>query len=150
MRSSLRRLLAAAFVLLSLSAWSGAGAATPMPGADGYRVVFQVTAGAPEQWAALLGNIENLRRALGDDLKAVEVVVHGKGIGLLLRTDTALTDRMETLSKNGVNFVACENTMRSRNIAKADLLPFVGTVDSGVAQVVRRQKQGWQYIRIGQ
>lgn len=150
MRLSLRSLLVALSALLALSTWNAAGAAPRAQTGDGYRVVFQVTADDPEQWAGLLGNIENLRRALGDDVEAVEVVVHGGGIGLVLRSDTALAGRMETLAKSGVRFVACENTMRSRNFTKADLLPFVGTVDSGVAEVVRRQKQGWQYIRIGQ
>ena len=40
--------------------------------------------------------------------------------------------------------------MRREGTTKKDLLPFVGTVDSGVAQIVRRQKQGWQLIHIGQ
>lgn len=150
MRFSVRGLLVALSALLTLFIWNAAGAAPRAQTGDGYRVVFQVTADDPEQWAGMLANIENLGRALGDDLEAVDVVVHGGGTGLVLRSDTALAGRMETLSKNRVRFLACENTMRSRNFAKADLLPFVGTVDSGVAEVVRRQKQGWQYIRIGQ
>lgn len=146
----IRRLLAALSVTLALFAWSAASAAARPDDAAGYRVVFQVTADSAEQWNGLLGNIENLRRALGDDLRDVEIVAHGPGLGLVLRTNAAQAARMATLSKQGVHFLACENTLTRRKLAKADLLPFVGTVDSGVAQVVRRQKQGWQYIRIGQ
>jgi intracellular sulfur oxidation DsrE/DsrF family protein len=145
-----RGLLAALSAILALFAWSAASAAARPGDAAGYRVVFQVTADSPEQWNGLLGNIENLRRALGDQLREVEVVAHGPGLGLVLRTNSAYADRMAALSNQGVRFLACENTLARRKLAKADLLPFVGTVDSGVAQVVRRQRQGWQYIRIGQ
>lgn len=51
------------------------------------------------------------------------------------------------LSEDGVVFAACENTMQKMNVTKEQLLPFVVTVDSGVAQVVRRQEQGWSYIK---
>lgn len=109
-----------------------------------------MTADSAEQWNGLLGNIENLRRALGAELRDVEVIAHGPGLGLVLRTNAAQAARIEALSSRGVRFLACENTLTRRKLGKADLLPFVGTVDSGVAHVVRRQKQGWQYIRVGQ
>lgn len=146
----LRRLLTALSAMLALFAWNAAGAAARPDNAAGYRVVLQVTADSAEQWNGLLGNIENLRRALGDELRDVEVVAHGPGLGLVLRTNAAQVARMETLSSQGVRFFACENTLKRRSLSKADLLPYVGTVDSGVAQVVRRQQQGWQYIRVGQ
>ena len=56
---------------------------------------------------------------------------------------------MRKLADGGVAFVACENTMRKKKITKEQLLPFVTTVDSGVAEVVRKQEQGWSYIRSG-
>lgn len=146
----IRRVLTAFSAMLALFAWSTASAAPNQGDAAGYRVIIQVTAGSAEQWNGLLGNIENLRSALEDELRDVEVVAHGPGIGLVLRTNAAQADRMKLLSTQGVRFVACENTLSHRKLSKADLLPFVGTVDAGVAQVVRRQKQGWQYIRVGQ
>ena len=56
---------------------------------------------------------------------------------------------MRKQSEAGVRFAACQNTMRRRNISKEDLLPFVGTVDSGVAEVVRKQEEGWAYLKGG-
>ena len=46
-------------------------------------------------------------------------------------------------------FAACENTMRKKKVTKEPLLPFVTTVDSGVAEVVRKQEEGWAYIKGG-
>ena len=54
---------------------------------------------------------------------------------------------MRDLSQAGVVFAACENTMKKKNVAKEDLLPFATTVDSGVAEVVRKQEAGWAYLK---
>lgn len=40
--------------------------------------------------------------------------------------------------------------MRRRNVTTADLLPFAGQVDSGAAEVVRKQEAGWSYLKSGE
>ena len=112
-----------------------------------HRVVFEVTMEGPEQWTAALNNVENLRKAFGADNTQVEVVGHSKGLGIMLSKNVELADRMKKLSDGGVLFAACENSMRKKNVTKADLLPFVTTVDSGVAEVVRKQEAGWAYLK---
>ncbi|MCO6430495.1 MAG: DsrE family protein [Deltaproteobacteria bacterium] len=108
-------------------------------------VVFEVTSGSKEEWHAALGNVENLLKALGDDSVRVEVVGHSDG--LMMMTEKNLSERMKQLTKHKISFAACENTMRKKNVSKEELLPFVTTVDSGVAEVVRKQKSGWSYIK---
>jgi intracellular sulfur oxidation DsrE/DsrF family protein len=39
--------------------------------------------------------------------------------------------------------------MRKQNLTKEQLLPFAVTVDSGVAEVVRKQEAGWAYLKGG-
>ena len=114
-----------------------------------HRVVFEVTGENPQTWESLLNNVENVGKALGTDATEIRVVAHGKGVGLLLKTDTTLAPRIAGLSSARVKFVACENTMRRLKIVKEDLLPGTGTVDSGVAEVVRLQEAGWSYIKSG-
>lgn len=116
-------------------------------GAGEPRVVFHVNEAGEQHWESVLGNVEHLREALGAANTEVEVVAHGEGIGLVMATNAALAGRMKRLSEEGVVFDACENTMRSRNVTKEELLPFAITVDSGIAHVVRRQEQGWAYVK---
>jgi hypothetical protein len=101
-----------------------------------------------EQWTAVLNNVENLRAAFGDTAQ-IEVVAHGQGLSLLVVKGNALAKRMEKLSMSGVVFAASENTMKRQRIGKDQLLPFAITVDSGVAEVVRKQEAGWSYIKSG-
>ena len=43
---------------------------------------------------------------------------------------------------DGVVSAACRDTMEKNKVAREELLPFVTTVDSGVAEVVRKQEAG--------
>ncbi len=113
-----------------------------------HKVVFEVTQEGPEQWTALLNNVENLRVALGAETE-IEVVAHSKGLNLMIAQDNALAERMKKLVDGGVVFAACKNTMKKKNVTREQLLPFVKTTDSGVAEVVRKQEAGWSYLKSG-
>lgn len=113
-----------------------------------HRVVFEVTHEGAEQWTGVLNNVENLRASLGDATE-VEVVAHSKGLGMLVAKDNALAERMQKLADAGVVFAACAKTMKKKNVSKDQLVPFAKTVDSGVAEVVRKQEAGCSYIKSG-
>lgn len=115
-----------------------------------YRVVWQVTAETPEQWAAMQLNVENFRESVGAANSEVTVVAHGGGIGMVLNSNAAQAERIGKLMTDGVKFVACENTIKRKKILKKDIMPGVGFVDSGVAEVVRLQADGWAYIKAGE
>jgi intracellular sulfur oxidation DsrE/DsrF family protein len=98
----------------------------------------------------VLGNIENMQRAFAPEPVQIEVVCFGKGLELLLKTDTAYQEHLKKVVDSGVSVVACQNSMRKRNVTTADLLPFAGQVDSGAAEVVRKQEAGWSYLKSGE
>ena len=137
--------LAALLLLLPLSAIH---AQTESSTAKTHQIVFEVTMEGPEQWTAVLNNVENLRTVFASTTQ-IEVVAHSKGLGMLVAKDNALADRMKKLADSGVVFAACENTMKKKSITKEQLLPFATTTDSGVAEVVRKQAAGWSYIKSG-
>jgi hypothetical protein len=56
---------------------------------------------------------------------------------------------MKKLAAGVVVFAACENFMRKMNVTKTDLLPFAMPVESGVAELARKQKAGWSYLKGG-
>jgi intracellular sulfur oxidation DsrE/DsrF family protein len=113
-----------------------------------HRVVFEFVSAGGEQMEAVLNNIENSMKALGPNSEVI-LIAHGPGLGLLVKTNTATAKRIESLIEKKVVFAACENTLKRKNIYRGDLLPRVITVDSGVAEVVRRQEARWAYIKSG-
>jgi len=47
----------------------------------------------------------------------------------------------------GVIVAACENSMRSAGVTAEQLADGARIVPSGIAQLVRRQRDGWAYVR---
>ena len=120
----------------------------PMPSrvSPTYQVVWQVVDGEPAMHQRLVRHVANLLADLVAEGVEVEVVAHGAGLDLLL-PDRDTADAVRNLQEHGVAFLACENTLRSRALVVGDLLAGVGTVPSGVGALVRRQSQGWSYLR---
>jgi intracellular sulfur oxidation DsrE/DsrF family protein len=114
-----------------------------------HRAVIEVTAEGSPQWESVLNNIENLQKAFAPEPTEVEVVAHGKGLAMLQRTNASQSERMARIAAAGVKFAACENTMRRMKVQKSELFDFVVTVDSGVAELVRKQEAGWAYLKGG-
>ena len=110
------------------------------------RVVWQLTDGGTEFHERFLRSVLNLMVDLEPDSAQVEVVAHGAGLDLLL-PGRGSAHPVRDLQHRGVTFVACQNTLRSRHLTVEDLIPEVQPVTSGVGHVVRRQQQGWSYLR---
>ncbi len=124
------------------------------PSADKtHKVVFEVAIDGAEKWQGALRNVENVQKALGAKTTKIEVVTHGKGVEMLLAKTSAenaeLKAKLEKLSADGVVFAACENTMKREKIEKKDLIELSTTVDSGVSEVIRKQEEGYAYIKSG-
>ncbi len=102
-----------------------------------------------KQWTGVLNNVKNVREALGAEATEVIVIAHSNGLEMLVAKDNPLAARIKELADAGVVFAACENTMKKENVTKSDLLPSATTVDSGVAEVVRKQEAGWSYVKSG-
>jgi intracellular sulfur oxidation DsrE/DsrF family protein len=112
-----------------------------------HRVVVELNVPGVGAYVKVLGNVTNLLKAFKGEETQVEIVCHDDGIDLLLVGTSPLRSRMEKLHTAGVIFAACGNTLRGRKIDRRQLLPFVVVVDSGVAEVVRKEEAGWSYIK---
>lgn len=111
-----------------------------------HKVVIQLNTADTASWSSTIGNIRNLQKIWPNNI-SIEVVAHGKGLDLIVASKTHLANDVNALSKEGVVFAACENSMRKHNVTKADLLPVAITVPSGVAELVLKQEQGWAYLK---
>ena len=114
---------------------------------DNYEVVFEVSSQKEKRQASGFRNVENTQKTLGKGNSHIEVVAHGEGLSLLLDRENGQKEKIKQLQDSGVVFAACENTMRSKNVFSDSLIKGVTTVDSGVGEIIRRQKQGWAYIK---
>jgi intracellular sulfur oxidation DsrE/DsrF family protein len=110
------------------------------------KVVFQVSDSDPSKWNLALNNLRNIQVDLGDDGSELELVAYGPGIGML-KADSPVANRIVETLKTGAKVVACENTMKGFKLGYADMLQGIGFVPSGVVELMRKQQQGFAYIR---
>jgi intracellular sulfur oxidation DsrE/DsrF family protein len=126
---------------------TGTASATEHPSSPAtYRVAFQVSDADPAKWHLTLNNIRNAQQELGGEHTKIELVVFGPGIGMLMAASD-VAGRIAEAVKTGVAVSACENTMRGQKLTRDQMNPGIGYVPSGVAHLIRRQAEGYAYIR---
>jgi len=110
------------------------------------RAVFQVSDADPQKWNLVLNNVANAAEELGRGNVELEIVAFGPGIGML-KADSPVAKRVTDALKSGVTIVACENTMAAFKLTASDMLAGIGFVHSGVVELMKRQREGYAYIR---
>ena len=148
-----RRIFMAAATALALAAAGCAhmGEPTqskPMQSAESprQRVVFQVSDADPGKWNLALNNARNVQQDVGAGNVDIEIVAYGPGIGML-KKGSAVSQRIDEATLSGMKVVACENTMHAQKLTKANMLGDIGYVPAGVVEIMKRQQQGWSYVR---
>ncbi len=127
------------------------------------KVVYHINYDNPKAQAGALRNVQNHINAVGAENLDAKIVLHGKGLTLLLEADALehtklkfanATDTMQAkiagLKDQGVDFQVCANTLKGKkvhyeedlyDVTKADIVP------SGVAELSRLQMMGYTYIK---
>jgi len=110
------------------------------------KLVMQVTDADPARWILTLSNARNVQSDLGRGNVDIEIVVYGPGIDML-RMESVVGPNVTEALAAGVNITACENTMIGQHLSRDDMLPAIGYVKAGVVRLMRRQQEGYAYVR---
>jgi intracellular sulfur oxidation DsrE/DsrF family protein len=130
---------------LALALTSLAAVAAEAP-ASKEHLVMQVSDADPGKWNLALNNAKNAQQDYGADKIEIEIVTYGPGIGML-KSDSAVAKRIEEAKQTGISIVACQNTMRGMKLTESDMLPNTSYVPSGVVELVKKQREGYAYVR---
>lgn len=117
-----------------------------MNNAQEYKVVFQLSDNDTFIQKTLIRQLANLIESL--EPLAIEVVAHSFGIDLLLE-DSPFRTHVRGLEQKGVDFIVCEKTLVREKLDTSALMNSVNTVPSGLAHIIKRQTEGWSYIKAG-
>lgn len=110
------------------------------------KVVIQVSDAEPAKWNLALNVAGNVQQAYGKDKVDVVIVAYGPGINML-KAMAPTEARVSGAAAQGVQVLACENTMRNSKLDKADMHPGIKYVPAGVVEIMRLQREGWAYVR---
>lgn len=98
-------------------------------------------------YKSLVNQITNMKKEIPD--AQVAVVCHGPGMNFLLKTNAEYVSKIEKLKLKDVTFIGCQFTMKQKNIKPEDLVPFAQTVPYAMVDIVKKQQDGWIYVKLG-
>ena len=133
--------LTKALLVLALTLFSSLGNAQQKQ-----RVIFQVSDNDPAKWHLALNNARNVQQDLGKDNVQIEIVAYGPGLAML-KADSKVADRLADALDSSIGLIACENTMQNTHVARAQMYDGIAYVKAGVTHIMKRQQEGWAYIR---
>ena len=147
----MKKILILLFMLLSFIS-AETELAKPKPSLENPRkFVFPVTTADEEEINHVLSSVSNVMKFYGVDKSEVVIVAYSKGIKLLKKDadffDKDIQKKVRSLMTYDVEFVACNNTMRTYGIKKKDLMADVEVVTAGIVELIERQLSGYIYIR---
>ncbi|MDO9113388.1 MAG: DsrE family protein [Polaromonas sp.] len=119
---------------------------TGATGQKRHKMVIQVSDNDPAKWNLALNNAKNLQDDVGAANVDIEMVVYGPGINML-KLESPTGSRVADAMKANVKVVACENTLRAQKLSREDMLPAISYVPAGVTEIMKKQGEGWAYLR---
>ena len=111
-----------------------------------HRIVYDIVSADSAQQGKIMKHLEKMMNHWPD--AKIEMVVHGKGLDMLVKSKSVEAETLKALQAKGVVFAACENAMRAHNVQKEQLLPGVITVPMGIVEIIEKQEAGWSYIKL--
>ncbi|MEZ4756304.1 MAG: DsrE family protein [Flavobacteriales bacterium] len=112
-----------------------------------HRIVMQLVSGDTLVHKGLMRQLGNMLEAA--PTMQLEVVCHGPGMDLLMSDRSTVADKVKHFRERGIVFLACENTIKEKQLDRSKVLPEAGYVEAGIIRIVERQEDGWSYIKAG-
>jgi len=124
--------------------------ATPKPAIDHPRkIVFSIDTIDDIKVNHVLSTVNNVIKFYRPENTEVVVVVYSQGVKILRKdSDRATRKRVEALMTYDIEFVACENSLRTLGIKKKELMDDLSFGTAGIVEIIERQLQGFIYIKL--
>jgi intracellular sulfur oxidation DsrE/DsrF family protein len=136
-----------AVTLLATLAFSETKFAEPKPAIDNQRqIVFSIKSADEEEINHVLSSANNVLKFYGPENVHMRIVAYYHGIKALLKSEKEIAVRVDALMQYDVEFVACRNTMQTKNIKEDELIDGVDIVTAGIVEMIERVQDGWVNI----
>jgi len=113
---------------------------------ESLKVVLHVNDG--HKLGHLANSVKNIRKEMGDDV-VVEVVVNGKAVTRLLKSNKVNTKIMQSVLKQNVPIGLCHNAVTNNRVDKSLLIEGLDVLETdGNVTVLNYQRQGYIYIKM--
>jgi intracellular sulfur oxidation DsrE/DsrF family protein len=108
-------------------------------------VVVHVDDADEERQRLALRNITNLLADVGPENVEVELVFNGPAVSACLK-GSPIGESLASIAANA-SVLACRNALRAADLDEAAVDPHVRVIPASITHLVRRQHEGWAYVR---
>jgi len=125
------------------------GAMNPAFAANEKKIVLQISDAGADKQTLVLNVANNLQTHYGIDNVKLEIVAFGPGLRLLFKDNTN-KDRISSLVQSGVQFSACQNTVKgmTKQLGHApEINKQAVPVTAGIARILELTEQGYTLVR---
>ncbi len=137
-----------ALLIISIVAPTHGFASEEKPFAEKH-VVLQISDPNPLKQTLVLNVASNILKHYGSDKVEVEIVAFGPGLRLLT-LDNGNTNRIKNLNAEGIQFSACENTIKAftKKLGHSPALnPVAVPVSAGVVRIMDLVARGYTLVK---
>lgn len=111
-----------------------------------YKVIFHID--ELVKWNLVLANVTNLLEGVSVSNETIEVEVLANSEAVeYYRNNKDINIKLVDLNKKGVKFIACNNSLKGYNLKPYNLIDFINIVPVGVLELIKKQREGYAYIK---
>ena len=111
------------------------------------KVVWDLSDGDTTTSAGVFRQINNALVQVPD--LQIEVVFHGPAIYMLVKDTSVFISRIKLAKGKGVVLSVCNNSMKRFKIDPSQLVEESAIIPSAIVELVRKQSEGWSYLKAG-
>ncbi len=112
------------------------------------KAVFHIDLEKEERLVMALNNVTNLLKAVPAEEASVYLLANGAAAKLFQRERAfQYVSDIQSLSKKGVRFLVCNNSLNNFDIAREELVGSCEVVPAGIVELIRLQAEGYAYIK---
>lgn len=110
-----------------------------------HRVVWDLSSADTTVQGSVFRQINNARTEIPD--LDIEVVFHGQAVFAVMKDSTQFASRIKIAKEKGVTLAVCNNSLRRLKIDPSQVSPLATVVPSAVAELIKKQTDGWSYLK---
>ena len=108
-------------------------------------VVWDLSSADTTVQAAVFRQINNAKVQVPD--LQVEVVFHGQAVFAVMNDSLQFASRVKLAKEKGVTLAVCNNSLKRLKIDPSKLMAETTVVPSAVVELIKKQADGWSYLK---
>lgn len=111
------------------------------------KAAWELPTGDTATQAGVYRQVNNVLNAAPDT--KIEIVFHGDAVYALLNDTGYYKQEILKLHQRGVLLAVCNNSLKKRTIDPKRVIQQAFVVPSAFVEIIRKQQEGWSYIKGG-